>query len=55
MRLWWRHETAKLRTTAGATAEEHALLLAALWLVVVPLVIGFVLVLAGVTGVTGTS
>lgn len=55
MRLWWQDEIAKLRTTAGASAEVHALLLAGLWLVVVPLLIAFALVLAGIAAVPGIS
>ncbi len=47
MRLWWQQEMAKLRTLAGDTAEEHAVLLAVLGLVIVPLLLVFVLSLTG--------
>lgn len=55
MRLWWQDEIAKLRALSGATAEEHAVLLALLWVIVVPVLLAFALTLAGATGAIGVS
>ncbi len=48
MWLWWQQEWAKLRMLPGDTAEEHAVLLAILGMLIVPLVLAFVLAFIGV-------